>query len=165
MSSDRPPLQDLFPRRDHDHLRCVSDALAQAARLCRDRGARLTALRARVLEIVWQSHKPLGAYDMLAVLAAEGRSAAPPTVYRALEFLLEHGLVHRLSSLNAFVGCSRPGHAGSGQFLICQSCGNAAELNDGGVERAIVRSAAAHGFDVNRHTVEVSGVCPECRNR
>lgn len=155
--------EGVFPRRDHDHLRCVSDALAQAARLCRDRGARLTPLRARVLEIVWQSHKPLGAYDMLAVLAQEGRCAAPPTVYRALDFLLEQGLVHRLSSLNAFVGCSRPGHAGSGQFLICQSCGNAAELNDGGVERAITRSATAHGFDINRPTVEISGVCPECR--
>jgi len=156
-------LQGAFPRRDHDHLRCVADALSEAARLCRDRGVRLTALRARVLEIVWQSHKPLGAYDILAVLAAEGRSAAPPTVYRALEFLLEQGLVHRLSSLNAFVGCSRPGHTGSGQFLICKTCGNAAELNDSGVERAITRSALSQGFDAVRHTVEISGVCPECR--
>ena len=165
MSGDRPPRDDVFPRPGHDHLRCVADALAEAARICRDRGVRLTPLRNRVLEIVWQSHKPLGAYDMLAVLAAEGRSAAPPTVYRALEFLLEQGLVHRLSSLNAFVGCSRPGHAGSGQFLICQSCGNAAELNDSGVERAITRSAASQGFDVERHTVEISGVCPDCRYR
>ncbi len=162
MSGGDQPLQGVFPRHDHDHLRCVADALSEAARLCRDRGVRLTPLRARVLEIVWQSHKPLGAYDILAVLTAEGRSAAPPTVYRALEFLLEQGLVHRLSSLNAFVGCSRPGHAGSGQFLICQSCGNAAELNDGGVERAITRSAASQGFAVHGHTVEISGVCPDC---
>ena len=84
-------------------------------------------------------------------------------MYRALDFLLAQGLVHRLSSLNAFVGCSRPGHAGSGQFLICQCCGNAAELNDTGVERAITRSATAYGFDVNQRTVEISGVCPECR--
>ena len=105
----------------------------------------------------------MGAYDILAVLGAEGRSAAPPTVYRALEFLQEQGLVHRLSSLNAFMGCGRPGHPGSGQFLICQSCGNAAELNDGGVERAISRSAASQGFSVHGHTVEISGVCPECR--
>jgi Fur family zinc uptake transcriptional regulator len=163
MRSSGRSRRGVFPRRGHDHVRCVDDALAEAARLCRSRGARLTPLRTRVLEIVWQSHKPLGAYDMLAVLAAEGRSAAPPTVYRALEFLVEQGLVHRLSSLNAFVGCSRPGHTGSGQFLICQSCGNAAELNDGGVERAITRSAASQGFDVDRHTVEISGVCPDCR--
>ena len=163
MSGDRQPRGRGFPRPGHDHLRCVADALTDAARICRERGVRLTPLRSRVLEIVWQSHKPLGAYDMLAVLAAEGRSAAPPTVYRAREFLLEQGLVHRLSSLNAFVGCSRPGHTGSGQFLICRSCGNAAELNDSGVERAITRSAASQGFDVDGHTVEVSGICPECR--
>jgi len=141
----------------------VSRALEQAGRVCRARGARLTPLRARVLEIVWQSHRPLGAYDMLAVLAAEGRSAAPPTVYRALEFLLEQGLVHRLSSLNAYVGCSRPGHAGCAQFLICERCGNAAELDDEDVVRAIGRTATAHGFEASRHTVEISGLCPECR--
>ena len=162
MSGETPGLAGGFLRRNHDHVRCVADAMSDAARLCRARGARLTPLRARVLEIVWRSHKPLGAYDILAVLAAEGRSAAPPTVYRALEFLLEQGLAHRLASLNAFIGCSQPGHAGSGQFLICRSCGNAAELNDGGVERAITRSAASQGFAVHGHTVEISGVCPDC---
>ncbi len=163
MTGESQRLQGAFPQRDHDHVRCVADAMSDAARLCRERGVRLTPLRTRVLEIVWQNHKPLGAYDILAVLAAEGRCAAPPTVYRALEFLLEQGLAHRLSSLNAFVGCSRPGHAGSGQFLICRSCGNTAELNDSGVERAISRSAASQGFAVHRHSVEISGVCPDCR--
>jgi len=163
MSGEAPEPAGGFPARNHDHLRCVADAMADATRLCRARGVRLTPVRARVLEIVWQKHKPMGAYDILAVLGAEGRSAAPPTVYRALEFLQEQGLVHRLSSLNAFMGCSRPGHPGSGQFLICQTCGNAAELNDGGVERAISRSAASQGFAVHGHTVEISGVCPECR--
>ncbi len=163
MSGDQQALEGAFPRRDHDHVRCVADAMSDAVRLCRARGARLTPLRTRVLEIVWQNHKPLGAYDILAVLATEGRSSAPPTVYRALEFLLEQGLVHRLSSLNAFVGCSRPGHAGAGQFLICRTCGNAAELNDSGIERAIIRSAASQDFAVHGHTVEISGVCPDCR--
>lgn len=163
MTGDALRMDGAFPPRDHDHVRCVAEAMADAARLCRERGARLTPLRARVLEIVWQSHKPAGAYDILAVLADEGRSAAPPTVYRALDFLLEQGLVHRLSSLNAVVGCSRPGHAGAGQFLICRSCGNAAEVNDGGIERAITRSAASQGFTVDTHTVEITGVCPDCR--
>lgn len=163
MSGDNHPRQGAFLRRDHDHVRCVAVAMSDAVRLCRSRGARLTPLRTRVLEIVWQNHKPLGAYDILAVLATEGRSSAPPTVYRALEFLREQGLVHRLSSLNAFIGCCRPGHAGSGQFLICRSCGNAAELNDNRVERTIIRSAASQGFAVHGHTVEISGVCPDCR--
>lgn len=152
-----------FPGRDHDHRRCIEEALSEAGARCAERGARLTPLRRRVLEIVWQSHRPLGAYAILEVLGGEGRSAAPPTVYRALDFLLENGLVHRIASLNAFVGCRRPGHAGGGQFLICQRCGNAAELNDDGVERAIGRSAASTGFEVERHTVEVAGLCPECR--
>jgi len=152
-----------FPRRGHDHRRCVEEALAEARTRCAERGARLTQLRRRVLEIVWQSHRPLGAYAILEVLSGEGRRAAPPTVYRALEFLLENGLVHRIASLNAYVGCRRPGHEAAGQFLICQRCGNAAELNDNGVERAIGRSAASTGFEVKRHTVEIAGLCPECR--
>ncbi len=152
-----------FLRRDHDHARCVSAAMVDATRVCAERGARLTQLRRRVLEIVWQSHRPLGAYEILGVLGDEGRSAAPPTVYRALEFLLEHGLVHRIASMNAFMGCARPGHAGSGQFLICRECGNAAEINDRGVDRAISRSAASQGFATQQHTVEIRGLCPACR--
>ena len=91
---------------EHDHRRCVANALDDAEAVCAERGARLTPVRRRVLEIIWQSHRPLGAYAILEVLSGEGHSPAPPTVYRALEFLLTHGLVHRLSSLNAFIGCS-----------------------------------------------------------
>ena len=122
------------------------------------RGSR--RLRRRVLEIIWQSHRPLGAYAILDVLSGEGHSPAPPTVYRALEFLLMHGLVHRLSSLNAFIGCARPGHPGAGQFLLCIACGTAAELNDAAIERAIERSAAAEGFTSQVHTVEISASAP-----
>ena len=137
--------------------------MAEAAEVCTARGARLTALRSRVLEIVWRSHRPLGAYAILEVLAADGRSPAPPTVYRALEFLTEHGLVHRLASLNAFIGCSQPGHPGTGEFLLCQRCGIAAELDDPRIRSAIQRTAVAEGFEIQEHTVEVSGLCPNCQ--
>ena len=137
--------------------------MAEAKYVCGQRGARLTPLRRRVLEIIWQSHRPLGAYPILELLAADGRSAAPPTVYRALDFLLENGLVHRIASLNAYVGCRHPGHVGAGQFLICQECGWAAELHDARVERAIDKSAAASGFLAHGHTVEIAGLCPNCR--
>ena len=147
----------------HDHGHCLANALQDAKAVCTERGARLTPVRQRVLEIIWQSHRPLGAYAILEVLSGEGHSPAPPTVYRALEFLLTHGLVHRLSSLNAFVGCTRPGHPGAGQFLLCTSCGTAAELNDARIERAIERSAEAEGFTSQVHTVEISGLCPHCR--
>lgn len=162
MSTQEPSARS-FPDAAHDHDDCVRAALADAENVCTLRGARLTALRRRVLELVWESHKPLGAYELLDMLRRGGRRAAPPTVYRALEFLLEQGLVHRVASLNAFIGCARPGHEGPVQFLICQRCGSAAELDDPAITRAIARSAAARGFAPRRHTIEVTGTCPNCR--
>lgn len=156
------PTKHSFLGDEHDHTRCLNAALAEADRVCGKRGVRLTPLRRRVLEIVWQSHKPLGAYSILETLHADGRSASPPTAYRALDFLLEQGLVHRIASLNAFIGCTRPGHIETGQFLICHGCGSAVELNDGEVKRAIVRSAVSHGFEIQQHTIEVTGLCPNC---
>ena len=153
----------VFPARGHDHASCIEQAMADAVAVCAARGARLTKLRRRVLEILWQSHRPLGAYDILEVLSSDGRSAAPPTVYRALEFLLANGLVHRIASRNAYVGCSRPGHADAGQFLICEDCGAAAEVNDARLERAIGSTAESAGFAASEHTVEIKGRCPNCR--
>ncbi len=156
----QPPLACL----PHDHTRCVSGALAEAEALCARSGVRLTALRKRVLELVWQSHKPLGAYDILAVLSEEdGRRAAPPTVYRALDFLLENGLVHRIASLNAFIGCSHPEHRHQGQFFICRACHSAIELELPSISAAIDAGASSVGFSVEGQTVEVVGLCASCR--
>ncbi|MBI3707433.1 MAG: transcriptional repressor [Proteobacteria bacterium] len=152
-----------FPRRGHNHAKCVRHALVAAAELCARQGERLTPLRRRVLELVWSSHQPIGAYAILDRLKTDGRSAAPPTVYRGLEFLLEQGLVHRIASLNAFIGCADPGHAHSVQILICTQCGAAAELDDGRVNKALGRSAAENGFSVEGRIVELSGVCGSCR--
>ena len=153
-----------FMARGHDHGHCLETALDRAAALCTERGVRLTALRRRVLELIWGGHKPQGAYDILDVLKAERRGAAPPTVYRALDFLLAHGLVHRIESLNSFVGCPDPDTPHGGQFLICRSCGLAAEINDSGVITAIKKSAARAGFAVGRPIVEIEGLCPHCRD-
>lgn len=132
--------------------------------MCLKQGLRLTALRRRVLELVWQSHKPLGAYDILAVLSEQdGRRAAPPTVYRALDFLLDNNLVHRIASLNAFIGCNHPEHAHQGQFLICRDCHVAVELEHKTISDAIVESALGVGFAVEGQTVEVVGLCAACQ--
>ncbi len=184
----------------HDHRACVKAALDTAARLCAERGARLTPLRRRVLELIWRGHAParhapVRAYDLLARLsdrpgtakergtaknkqaAGERRPAAPPTVYRALEFLLTQGLIHRIESLNAYVGCmdpeghlgdapgSAPGGALGGQFLICGDCGAAAEVHDPRVDAAVARRAEELGFAVHRKTIEIAGVCPPCQRR
>ncbi len=154
---------DPFHSARHDHAACVDDALDRAAALCEERGARLTALRRLVLELVWRGHAPVGAYAILGELQDGKRRAAPPTVYRALEFLIEHGLVHRIESLNAYVGCSHPEQAHVSQFLICQDCGAAAELDDAKIASAVLRRATELGFTVERQTIEVRGVCPACR--
>ncbi len=153
-----------FMTRGHDHGHCLETALNRAAALCAERGVRLTLLRRRVLELILGGHKPLGAYDILDVLKAERRGAAPPTVYRALDFLLAQGLVHRIESMNSFVGCPDPDTPHGGQFLICRSCGLAAEINDSGVINAIKKSAARAGFVVGRPIIEIEGLCPHCRD-
>lgn len=155
---------EAFPAAGHDHRRCVQDALATGEAVCAQRGARLTELRRRVLEIVWGGHKPLGAYDILEALGRERGGAAPPTVYRALEFLLEQGLIHRIECLNAYIGCRAPGPAHGGQFLICKACGAVAELDDAPIEAAIRKAAARAGFTVERKAVEAVGLCPRCRH-
>lgn len=154
-----------FPIPHHDHAACVAQALDRADSHCRAHGARLTDIRRRVLELVWGSHQPVGAYALLDMLAKDGPRAAPPTVYRALEFLQQHGLVHRIALLNAFVGCSHPGHDHAGQFLLCSGCGAAAELEDDTIDRAVIATAARLGFTVSRQSVEIEGLCPTCRRK
>jgi Fur family transcriptional regulator, zinc uptake regulator len=151
-----------FHRRRHDHSRCVQHALRAAERLCAARGLRFTALRRRVLELVWHGHRPVRAYDVLAKLGREHRGAAPPTVYRALDFLLEHGFVHRIESLNAYVGCGDPSARHAGQFLICRECQATAELDDPAIARTIDKKARRIGFAPDQQTIEVTGLCPDC---
>lgn len=158
------PSQPHDPHQPHDHAACVHEALAAAEQLCARSGVRFTPLRKRVLELVWDSHRPLGAYDVLDVLAKQdGRRAAPPTVYRALDFLLEQGLVHRIASLNAFIGCAQPQQTHQGQFLICRQCQIAIELDNSAIQSAIAASAKGFGFQVEDETVEVTGLCAQCQ--
>jgi Fur family zinc uptake transcriptional regulator len=151
-----------FPRK-HDHEACVSDAIDAAAALCARLGERFTPLRRRVLELVWSSHQPIGAYAILDKLREEGRAAAPPTVYRALDFLLAHVIVHRIASMNAYVGCQHPGEAHAVQFLICRSCGMAAEIHDPAMSEAVARSASRVGFTIENRVIELAGLCARCK--
>ena len=157
------PAAHRFPPEEHDHGHCVEQAIEAAEQICRQKGLRFTAQRRRVLELVWNSHKPVGAYDILDSLNQGGNKAAPPTVYRALEFLIEAELVHRLDSLNAFVGCSDPGVSHSGQFLICRSCKSVAELDDVQINATVDKMAAGLGFTAISQTLEIQGLCQNCR--
>jgi len=148
----------------HDHEACLARALENAERVCRCRGLRFTRLRRHVLELVWRSHKPVGAYDVMEGLRKLGHRAAPPTAYRALEFLHRAGLVHRIESLNAFVGCADPESLHAGEFFICDECHRVAEVEDTGLNRQISRHADELGFAARNQTIEIHGRCADCRD-
>ncbi|MBL3823421.1 MULTISPECIES: Fur family transcriptional regulator [Marinobacter] len=152
-----------IPYRPHNHDACVSQALTDARAICQRQNARLTPIRERVLELIWQSHKPLGAYDVLGELSSDGHNAAPPTVYRALDFLQQHGLVHRIASLNAFIGCTHAGENHTGMFLICRACGNVLELTAPSVSTEVRKAASEEGFRAENTTLEIAGLCPRCQ--
>jgi len=151
-----------FPREEHDHAHCVAEAIAAAVEICSQRGLRFTEQRRQVLQLVWNSHKPVGAYDILDSLNRAGRKVAPPTVYRALDFLIEADLVHRLDSLNAFVGCPDPSSPHTGQFLICRDCRSVAELDDSDIDEMVRERASDLGFTALHQTLEIDGICCNC---
>src|SRR6266498_1606768 len=160
--SNRPPA--VFPHPDHDHDRCSSDAMAVAEALCVQRGQRLTPIRRKVLAALLASHKPLGAYEIIDQLALKGPRLAPITAYRALEFLRENGLVHRIESRNAFIACVH-NHAASSfvVFLICERCGAVGEASSDEVTATLTSAARAAGFTPKSPVLELSGVCTHCR--
>lgn len=148
--------------RTHDHAVCCASALAAAERLAKGRGLRLTPVRRRTLEILLEAHRALGAYDILQRLAADGFGNQPPVVYRALDFLVEHGLAHRVRRLNAFAACLHPGVPHIPAFLFCEDCGALEETPAPGVADALSKAALEIGFDIERMSFEAVGRCPAC---
>lgn len=158
MAAPQPPESTFSP---HDHDRCIHDAMTAAERACAAADLRLTPVRRRTLEILLEAHEALGAYDVLARLDAEGFGSKPPVAYRALTFLVDAGLAHRIERLNAFVACTHPGAAHDPAFMICTGCGTVAE---GEAEGVLQPSAAAAGFQIERATLEATGLCPACQD-
>ena len=146
----------------HPHHHDAKGFVRAVEHASEERGLRLTPLRKEVLELVAAARKPVKAYDLLDQLREMHGNAAPPTVYRALDFLMEQGLIHRIESLNAFVGCDHPEDRHVSQFLICTNCNAAVEIDDRGIANAVKKSAAEAGFTVSRFTVELQGTCPAC---
>ena len=136
----------------------------QAERLCASRGLRFTELRKRVLELVCKYTQPVGAYTLLDDLRDEGRSAAPPTIYRALDFLQQQGLVHRLASNNTYLACAHPQTEHEGFFLVCSTCGYTQEVHTQDIVEAVKSCAGEFEFAVDRVSVEVTGLCRNCKD-
>lgn len=144
----------------HDHAQCKSQAMSAAESHCESSALQFTPVRRRTLEILLESHAALGAYDILARLDAEGLGSKPPVAYRALNFLVEQGLAHRIERLNAFVACTHPGAVHDPAFMICRDCGTVAEAE---MPATIDASAQISGFQVERTVLESEGLCPQCQ--
>lgn len=144
----------------HDHAACVDAALAMAEQTCAERSLQFTATRRRVLEILLEHHAAMGAYDVLARLSAEGLGSKPPIVYRALGFLVDHGLAHRIEKLNAYVACAHPGAAHDPAFMICRQCNAVGEVLSCGALSAPAQEA---GFAIEQTVAEVVGLCAQCQ--
>ncbi|MFT5083757.1 MAG: Fur family zinc uptake transcriptional regulator [Lentisphaeria bacterium] len=150
---------------DHDHSVCINTALKNAQQICAIRGAKLTELRRQILTLVWQSHRPLGAYVLMDMLEQHSsrKRVAPPTVYRSLDFLMKHGLIYKVHSLNAYVGCSDPSRKRFNALFICTECGDAREVPSSTIQQAINLSASQHKFSVKEQRLEIVGLCHRCK--
>ena len=155
----------IFPTPDHDHGRCAADALRQAEAICNGRGQKFTPIRRQVLQAMLATHRPLGAYEIIDALAGHMARPAPITVYRALDFLMENGLVHRIESRNAFLACAHNHDTTSTvAFLICDRCGSVGEIPAGPVADSISDAVRATGFAPKLSVVEISGTCGHCQS-
>ena len=140
--------------------------MARAEQLCRERGLHFTKLRHDVLLAVAETGKPMGAYDIAERLSGPDRRVAAVSVYRALDFLTENGLVHRIASRNAFVSCAHEHGAGEGLvFLICRSCGGIDETTSPEIEAGLGRTLERAGFRPASRILEVEGECGACHER
>ena len=147
----------------HDHTHCQEQAMVNAVEQCRKQGLKLTTLRRQTLEIVWGAHHPIGAYDVLQKLQEQGHKPAPPTAYRALDFLVSADLIHRIESLNAYIGCPSPDSNHQCQFYICKECGHIAEVNNQELAQALSNGAKELGFISQQSVIEIHGTCKNCQ--
>ena len=143
--------------------RAVDKALRKAELLCHERGVRLTPQRRRALELILAASQPVGAYTLLSELKSGGGKMGPPTIYRALDFLLEQKFIHRVVSLNAYIACIDLDHPHQGQFVICTRCGSTAEIHAEDITRSLNREGRVLGFKVEHQVIELSGLCTRCQ--
>ncbi|MDT0684365.1 Fur family transcriptional regulator [Roseicyclus sp. F158] len=146
----------------HDHHSCIADGVTAAVAYCAEHKLQFTKTRKRVLEILLERHRAMGAYEILDRLREEGLGSQPPVAYRALDFLVTNGFAHRIERLNAFIACTHleSGHAPA--FLICRSCDRVVEAETDLGAGELARAAAATGFVIERTVREAEGLCPDC---
>lgn len=146
----------------HDHAHCVEEALAAAELRCAQEGLNMTPVRRKVLEFLLKEHRALGAYAILDLLRDAGFNSQPPVAYRALDFLANHGFVHKIERLNAFVACAHPRKSHTPAFMICRVCDAVAEAQSTPEKGTLSAAARETGFHIERTIVEAEGICPDC---
>tara|TARA_Y100000992_G_C21040222_1_gene384562 strand:- start:15 stop:470 length:456 start_codon:yes stop_codon:yes gene_type:complete len=145
-----------------NHKININEALKKAENICNKKGVNLTKLRQKVLTLILKNHGYVKAYDLLNDLKKSDASAKPPTVYRSLDFLMEHGFIHKIQSLNAFVGCSHPDEHEDCYFLICKECKNIEECCSNKVKKVLTSTSGKNNFSPNQVTLEITGICQDC---
>ena len=145
-----------------NHKININEALKKAEIICNKKGVKLTKLRQKVLTLILKNHGYVKAYDLLNDLKKNDASAKPPTVYRSLDFLMEHGFIHKIQSLNAFVGCSHPDEHEDCYFLICKECKNIEECCSNTVKKVLTSTSGKNNFLPNQVTLEITGICQDC---
>lgn len=150
------------PHTQHNHAQCVHAALDIAEQRCAARGAQLTPTRLQVLKLIWESHKAVKAYELLDRIKPLKQDAKPATIYRALDFLIEQGLIHRIESLNAFIGCNCSAERHEQLLLICKQCHEVEERPAAAVMQALSREIEQAGFTGHSKAIEIHGLCQKC---
>ncbi len=146
-----------------NHTDCSGTALEHAEQVCLARGARLTPIRKAVLAEIWAGHEATKAYDLISRLSTVGNVIKPPTIYRALDFLLAHGLIHRIESLNAFIGCDHPEIAHQAILMICDHCGTINEQSSEALNQLLSQISDVQQFKISRQSIELHGTCSHCQ--
>ncbi len=146
----------------HNHHACINGSVAAAEAHCAEHGLNLTPIRRRVLEILLEDHRALGAYDILDKLREEGQGAQPPVAYRALDFLVGIGFAHKIEHRNAFIACAHPSEDHAPVVLTCRECDMVAETQALSSD-ILNKAASATGFTVERTVIEAIGICPNCQ--
>lgn len=146
----------------HHHEYCIEKALNTAEAVCQKKGTRLTKLRRKVLELIWKGHEPIKAYDLLSDLQKEDASAKPTTVYRALDFLQENALIHKVHRLNAYIGCPHPEHKNPYFLLICTDCRSVTESESESYRLFLEEIKTKYRFHHSGQIFEIEGKCTNC---
>ena len=157
-------MSNLLPiHTNHNHQSCINQALKSAEKICRQKNIRLTPIRRRIFELIWSNHKAVGAYELLETLHLEDPKAKAVTIYRALDFLLAAGLVHKIESLNAFIGCLKPETVHNAVLLICNQCKQTDEVEAQQVYNSIYQLAKQNAFMPQNISLELHGCCKTCQ--